>query len=269
MLEWSLPHHFQTERSPFSAKEKASRAEGHQATPTSPPSLMTLKKRGPPLGTQFTLLPSKSSADHKEAPGLVRGKWCRNPNNVLLGKSATYIEPTRATSSAKRKRLASSSCTARYRRSSSLCRTPGSVPKQTRFSAMQTGMTLSGFMMLLKLSTDLNPLGLPPSFDLLELPCSLKRDRSWRDKLHTLTVSSTAPLQSITQPLNTFHRFWWTWNSTLFRWLKKWGKPSSKCPSGKPQDRTQSLLSCTRLVALSCFTRSPTSFGPHGPKSNS
>ena len=123
-------------------------------------------------------------------------------------KSATYIEPTRATSSAKRKRLASSSSTARYRRSSSLCRTPGSVPKRTRFSAMQTGMTLSGFMMLLKLSTDLNPLGLPPSLDLLELPCSLKRDRSWRDKLDTLTVSSTAPLQSITQPLNTFHRFW-------------------------------------------------------------
>ena len=29
-------------------------------SPTSPPSLMTLKKRGPPLGTQFTLLPSKS-----------------------------------------------------------------------------------------------------------------------------------------------------------------------------------------------------------------
>ena len=184
-------------------------------------------------------------------------------------KSATYIEPTRATSSAKRKRLASSSCTARYRRSSSLCRTPGSVPKQTRFSAMQTGMTLTGFMMLLKLSTDLNPLGLLPSFDLLELPCSLKRDRSWRDKLDTLTVSSTAPLQSITKPLNTFHRFWWTWNSTLSRRLKKWGKPSSKCPSGKPQDRTQSLLSCTRLVALSCFTRSPTSFGPYGPKSNS
>ena len=123
-------------------------------------------------------------------------------------KSATYIEPTRATSSAKLKMLASSSCTARYRRSSSLCRTPGSVPKQMRFSAMQTGMPPSGFMMLLKLSTDLNPLGLAPSLDLLELPCSLKRNRSWRDKLDTLTVSSTAPLQSITQPLNTFHRFW-------------------------------------------------------------
>ena len=184
-------------------------------------------------------------------------------------KSASYFEPTRATSSAKRKRLASPTCTARYWQSSSLCRTPGSVPKQMRFRAMQTGMIPSGFMLLLKLSTDLNLLGLPPSFDLLELPYSLKRNRSWRDKLDTLTVSSTAPLQWITQLLNTFHRFWWTWNSTLSRRLKKWGKPSSKCPPGKPQDRTQSLLSCTRLVALSCFTRSPTSFGPSGPKSNS
>ena len=31
LLDWSPPHHFQTQRSPFSAKEKASRAEGHQA----------------------------------------------------------------------------------------------------------------------------------------------------------------------------------------------------------------------------------------------
>ena len=127
-------------------------------------------------------------------------------------KSATYFEPTRASSSAKRKRLASPTCTARYRQSSSLCSTPGSVPKQMRFRAMQTGMIPSGFMMLLKLSTDLNILGLPPSLDLLELPCPLKRNRSWRDQLDTLTVFSTAPLQWTTQPLNAFHRFWWTWS---------------------------------------------------------
>ena len=131
---------------------------------------MTLKKRGPPLGTQFTLLPSKSSG----ATTRKHQDWFEGNDAVIQimyywRKSAPYIEPTRATSSAKLKMLASSSCTARYRRSSSLCRTPGSVPKQMRFSAMQTGMPPSGFMMLLKLSTDLNPLGLAPSLDLLEL----------------------------------------------------------------------------------------------------
>ena len=60
--------------------------------------------------------------------------WFEENDNVIQimyywRKSATYFEPTRATSSAKLKMLASSSCTARYSRSSSLCRTPGSVPK--------------------------------------------------------------------------------------------------------------------------------------------
>ena len=40
----------------------------------------------------------------------------------------------------------------------------------------------------------------------MEQPCLLRRNRSWSDKPNTLTVSSTAPLQSTTQPFKAFHK---------------------------------------------------------------
>ena len=68
-------------------------------------------------------------------------------------KSADYFESTGTTPPAQRSRLSSSTCAARYRQGSALCRTPGSVPKQTRLRAIQTGMTPSGFTMPLTPST--------------------------------------------------------------------------------------------------------------------
>ena len=220
---------------------------------------MTLNRRGPPLGTR---------SDHQKPPELVRRKWRRNPCTTggnapptssppewpLLPSEKRFLHQPAQPDTDKVPLFAGHLAQYRSRRDSGLCR-----------PAWQQAVLRCPEHCL---RTDLNPPGLPTSLDLMEQPWFLRRNRSWRDGPNTFTVSSTAPLRSTTRPLNIFHKLRWTWNSTLPQRLKKWWKPSRKCPPGTPQDRTKSLPRFTRLVALSFLTRSPTSFSPSWTKSN-
>ena len=101
----------------------------------------------------------------------------------------------------------------------------------------------------------------------MEQPCLLRRNRFWRDGPNTLTVSSTAPLQSTTQPFNTFHK---PVNLELDSppTTEEVVKALKEMSTEKAPESDAIPADVYKAGGLSCLMRSSTSFSPSCTKSN-
>ena len=101
----------------------------------------------------------------------------------------------------------------------------------------------------------------------MEQPCLLRRNRSWSDKPNTLTVSSTAPLQSTTQPFKAFHK---PVNLELDSppTTEEVVKALKEMSTEKAPESDAIPADVYKAGGLSCLMRSSTSFSPSCTKSN-
>ena len=101
----------------------------------------------------------------------------------------------------------------------------------------------------------------------MEQPCLLRRNRFWRDGPNTLTVSSTAPLQSTTQPFNTFHKLV---NLELDSppTTEEVVKALKEMSTEKAPESDAIPANVFKAGGLACLTRSSTSFSPSCTKSD-